>query len=207
MSNPPEWIILRTSGSTTLQLARTLAEAGFVVWSPIERTQRRHRKTLKREEVEGPLMPSFVFAGSQHRSDLLNLARSPALNYRVWDTEQRRMVTKGHPHFSLFRFGGEVPTVSDRSLAHLRAAERRTAPNEPAKVFTVGERVKLTEGGFVGLSGQVEEVVGKFAMVAFPGFPVAVKISTWLLHTDSCGDDKVHVSNPLSEQALPAKAA
>lgn len=202
-----DWCILRTNGGLTLQLARSLGEAGYEAWTPVEVQRRRARKTLKIEPVELALIPTFVFARAEHLVALIALARSPSLNYRVWDSEKRRMVTKGHPHFSVFRFAGEYQLVPDRALAALRLAERRTAPKTTSQPFRPGDRVKLTEGGFAGLSGVVESIDRTFAMVVFPGFNIAVKIGAWMLLADSCASASVHVNNIPTEQALSAKAA
>lgn len=202
-----DWCILRCSGGSTLGLAKSLSDAGFEVWSPIEIHERRSPKTRKREEVISALMPSFVFARAQHIADLIDLSRSPTLNYQVWNKEQRRMVTKGHPVFRLFRSDGGYPTVSDRELQPLRLAEKRTAPKPVGKVFNSGDRIKLTEGGFAGLSGIVERTKGAFASVMFPGFNIPVKIATWMLIADIDPHATIHVSRSLSEQALSAKAA
>lgn len=207
MQGHNRWCILRTGSVSTLPLAKSLTDAGYEVWTPLEIHERRSPKTRKREEVTAALMPSFVFARSLHLADLIDLSRSPTLNYQVWDKEQRRMVTKGHPVFRLFRSDGGYPTVSDRELQPLRIAEKRTAPKPAGKVFNTGDRIKLTEGGFAGLSGIVERTQGAFALVAFPGFNIPVKIATWMLIADIDPSATIHVSNGLSEQAPSAKAA
>ena len=53
----------------------------------------------------------------------------------MWDTELQRMVLRGIPYFTLFRFDGRFPFISDRALSPLRAIERRRAPRVPPNVF------------------------------------------------------------------------
>lgn len=197
------WFILRTSGKSTIALAAALADEGHTVWTPVEHRSLRLPRSKRREQVALPLLPSFVFAGIESLPALLALSHSPALSYRVWDKELRKMVVKGRPYFSVFRHGGDVPTVSEASLASLRAAERRTAPKIVARVFVPGEVVKLTEGGFAGLTGTIEAVKGKFTTVRFPGFAEPVKIATWLLD----GSPVVSVSGETPDNGLAALAA
>ncbi len=176
-----DWIILRCGGKSTLTLADTLTEAGYEVWTPIERRTRRIPRTRKIDELTTALIPSFIFARARHMHDLLALSRDN-MPYRKWDSELRRKVAKGHAHFSVFRDAGEVPTIPDAALAALRRAEARTAPKAATRVFGIGQAVKLTEGGFAGLSGVTEATRGQYTFVRFDGFPMAVQISTALLH-------------------------
>lgn len=198
-----DWCILRCAGSRTMALAASLTDAGIRAWTPIETRERRIPRKAARETVQLPITPSFVFAASERLSDLLTLARSPSMLFRVWDSEKRRMVTKGHPTFSVFRSDGRVPVVSEQSLAPLRKAEHRTMPRKAAKIFRKGEIVSTGRGGFAGLQGHIEASQGQYAMVVFPGFPIAVKIATWMLDEDS----PVNVEDDQSEQAPHAKAA
>ncbi len=198
-----DWCILRTSGGNTMQLAESLADAGYEVWTPIETRDQRLPRKQERTTVRLPLMPSFVFARAQHLGELINLSHSPALQYRVWDSELRRMVVKGHPMFSLFRHGGLYPLIPEYQLLPLRIAEKRTAPKPTPTAFKPGDRVTLTEGGFSGLTGTVQETRGGFASVVFPGFNIAVKIATWILLADI--DEGMEVG--LDSAQIAAKAA
>lgn len=176
---PHLWCILRTSGSRTLPLARSLAAAGFEVWTPVETNDRRRPRSKARVEFEAPIMPTFVFA----RSDQLNDLQVAAV-----------AAVKEHPPFSIFRWSGKIPLVSDQQIASLRAAEDKAAARVEAgrrrdrlqverKFFTPGEQVKVTEGSFSGLSGMVEDGDGKFTFVAFGG-SMRVKIGSFLLAPD-----------------------
>lgn len=111
------WCILRTSGGRTGALAKSLAGAGFDVWSPmrtIKRPAPGQRRALvlgtrrRMIEVEVPILPGFVFARARHLNPLAHLAADPAHQ---------------HPPFSIFRFAGRAPLVHDRSVSGLRDAE------------------------------------------------------------------------------------
>lgn len=197
------WIILRTSGKSTIALAEALTDEGFEVWTPVEHKSMRLPRSKRRNDTALPLLPSFVFAPLDSLPDLLALSHSPALSYRIWDSEQRKMVVKGRPYFSVFRHGGKVPVVQDTALAALRAAERRTAPKVVSRQFMPGETVRMTGGGFAGLWGTIDAIKGKFAVVSFSGFPAPVQIATWIL--DGVAD--VGVSSDKPENGTAALAA
>jgi len=185
------WCILRTLPSRTLQLAISLADAGFEVWTPVESIkpappkrgpdERPSRPRKLPALVTRPLLPSFVFARADRLAELLALSRSPAQLYRVWDTEQRRMVVRGHPFFRLFHAGDDIPLVTDDQLAPLRRIASRRKPRGKPRVFSAGDQVKLIEGAFAGLTGTVQEMRGKFAKVLFPGSTQAFDFFPWVL--------------------------
>lgn len=164
-----DWCVLRMSGPSTLPVAAALVEAGFDAWTPAE------AKTVcvgpKRKEVERrfPLLPSFVFARYDRIHDLAAFVRSPQRVFNVWDREQRRMVSKGCPYFTLMRHGGQYVAVSDRSLDALRTSERLWQPLRELKTFKPGEVVRCPAAGFDGLVGTIEETRRRIAVVSFPG--------------------------------------
>jgi len=174
MSN---WCILRMSAGSTLNVAKGLAEAGFEVWTPIERQVKRVRASRTRVEHDVPMLPSFVFARDDRLLDLLAASKSPALTYQQWDAEQKRMVTKGVPFFRVFRYLEGYPRIADRHLDPLRQAEQRRKPREKRKRLAIGAEVKYPDAGFDGLIGKVEAMQGRYALVCFPGFHIPVKIT------------------------------
>lgn len=163
------WCILRTSGAATLRLADSLARAQYEAWAPREQLPKRKGRERVRRTTELAIMPTYVFARAVHLVDLLELSQSPA---------------SPHPDFAVFRHLGRFPLIADETLGPLRVAERRKLPFDQVAKFTQGELVKVFEGGFAGLSGVVELTRGQFTMVAFPGFPMPIKIKTLLLLSD-----------------------
>lgn len=120
-------------------------------------------------------MPTYVFARA---SQLPELRRALSLPINPF------------PAFSVFKYYGRIPLVSDRDIACLRAAEQqdsdrreRAARREFRRVIPVGESVRIGSGGFAGMSGLVEGGDGKFALVAFGG-GLRVKIATFLLESN-----------------------
>lgn len=170
------WCILRMSPSRTLAVADALKEAGYDVWTPAEVTTRRVGLARKQVSVPAPLLPSFVFARYDRLAELIAFSRAPALTFEVFDTELRRMVTKGCPFFRVFRHEGKYPSVDDRALDALRLAEQRGKPIAKARVFQPGEAVKCPDAGFDGLTGVVTTTRGRHALVCFEGFAIPISI-------------------------------
>lgn len=197
-----EWCILRTASASTLRLVEALRNGGYDAWTPVEMVDKRARKVEKRAIVPSPLMPTFVFAQADRLRDLAALARSPAQTYQVWDATLRRMVTKGWPFFSILRSAGEFALIPDRALNPLRLAEQRQKPTETVRTFQPGEVVRMTDGGFAGLSGVVVETVRKSTVVRFGDPGMLVKVETWVL---AALDEamQVHVNRSEAERAIP----
>lgn len=89
------WAILRTSGPSTLLLAKALREAGFDAWSPVEIQNRRRPRSKDRFEREVAVMPSYVFVDADRLVELLQIASKPMQTFLRWDAEARRMVAQG----------------------------------------------------------------------------------------------------------------
>jgi len=180
-----DWCILRTAPSRTITLAKALDDAGFGAWTPSELVVVRNGPTRKREERAVPITPTFVFAPYDRLGDLRALVQSPSQTWLAWDPELQRMVMRGIPYFTLFRFDGRFPAIADRALAPLRLIERRRAPRVLPTVFHAGQQVRVADGGFEGLTGTVEGSKGRLVEVTFPGFPIAVQIDPRHLLTPS----------------------
>lgn len=163
------WFVLRTASRGTIPLASSLASAGYDVWTPVEVRSKRRPRSKSRVEVRVPIIASYVFARAHQLGDLIRLSADPARNQ----------------DFSvLCRHDGVPRLIPDDTLEPLRSAERRTAPKPPRQQFRPGEKVRVPDGSFGGMTGTVEKISGQFAMVGFGG-NVRVKISTWLLQADN----------------------
>jgi len=162
-----DWIILRTSGGSTLRLLHSMVVAGFEAWTPMELQVKRDRKNGARHERMIAVMPTYVFARAKHLSDLAALAMSPVSQ---------------HPQFSVFRYYDRFPLVADRELSTLRDIERKAAAKSMPVVFERGEIVQSSIEAFQGLTGEVVEVSkGQHTLVAFPGFHIPIKFASWQL--------------------------
>jgi hypothetical protein len=168
-----KWCILRTAAPRTLLLARSLADAGFNVWTPekIEKRQGRGRDRRKVEERALAITPTFVFARGDRAMELVYASRAPV---------------SPHPPFSVLRHRGSVPLIRDASLFPLRGEEerqRRRYLKTTRKVIAPGSRIVMTEGAFAGMTGVVESSSGKAARINFGG-GFAVSIASYILTED-----------------------
>ena len=112
-----DWCILRTSGGRTLNLACSLAEAGFDVWTPTRTIKRPHGKPDAKGrratiEINLPILPTFVFAQASGLATFAHMAGYPAHQ---------------HPPFLLFSHAGRIPLIEDASVCGLREEERLAA--------------------------------------------------------------------------------
>lgn len=159
-----DWCILRTAGRETMRLAKTLAEDGFDVWTPIETRRVRIPRLNARRVVRVPILAGFVFAKEQHLPDLLELEHER----RGWRV--------------LFVNGGPA-IAADGQLDPLRKAEHLVEPKRWSSAFKSGSEVRITKGSFTGMSGLVKSCNGKDAelWVSIFGRHHRVKISTFNL--------------------------
>lgn len=162
-----DWCILRCKGSSTLRLVRSLELDGFSAWTPTEIQVRRNSRTRARMEAVISVLPTYVFACAENLPDLMELSMAPATI---------------HPDFSIFRHNNRFPLIADDDLNELRKVERQAAAKQEPVRFNKGQPVKVPDGPYQGLTGQVVETTrGKFTLVAFPGFNIPVKFASWTL--------------------------
>lgn len=172
------WCILRMASADTLRVAKSLSDAGLEVWTPVERRLSRLPRRKARVDRECALMPSYGFGRVEHIDELLRAAMMP---------------NRQHPAFSVFHHRGGIPLIAESELSALRDEEGRRGRvfdrlrrrGQRGAVFDPGAAVKITEGGFAGLSGIVEGAQGQYTLVSFEGFHKPIKVSSLLLLSDS----------------------
>jgi hypothetical protein len=175
-----DWFILRTSGRSTLLLAKTLKQDGFDVWTPARTQIIRVPRMNVRREVTLPLLPSFLFAKTRHLADLLELSNLIEKPRRITQDGEARY----HRDFSVFHYFDKIPMIADRHLEPLRLKEQQLIPRRDAPEFRNGANVRVNSGAFEGLKGRVERCKSGYALVIFTDFKRPVKIPTWLLKED-----------------------
>lgn len=159
-----DWCILQCQSPATLALVQSLSRAGLEVWTPVEtRTKRVPRANVKRQ-VTYALMPGYAFARAHDLPELARLREGT-----------------DHKPFRIFRHNNRLPLISDAILAPLRLLERKLAPKDQAPQLHTGDRVKLTDGGFAGLTATIETPGANFTTVRLPGFPVSLKVANFYL--------------------------
>jgi transcription antitermination factor NusG len=184
------WCILRTHGGRTLPLARSLADAGILAWTPVEHVRRRIPRSREKEREFRPVpyLPTYVFAPAADLGELRRLEVAEE---------------SGHPAFSIFRHYGASVLVPEAEIASLRqreaesrrrmeqsldAQERHGRPlRERAVPYARGSEVAVEEGAFAGLSGIVEESDGRHTLLLF-GTHLRVTIETSTLRGNAVAE-------------------
>lgn len=123
------WCVLRTGGPRTLRLAESLSRSGVEAWTP-RRTLRRPVPGAKpnldggrpMQELDAPILPTFVFARAAHVDAIEALERDQANAH----------VASPHPPFSILRYRGAVPFIADGEVAGLQQEERQEAATRQA---------------------------------------------------------------------------
>jgi len=160
------WCILRTTGARTIPLARSLMAAGIEAWTPVKTIEVREGRARRRASKDLAIAPTFVFARGCHLHDLGLICQ---------------LFVSPHPAFSIFRYAGRVPLVSDTEIKGLRAEEERgwvKALRAERHAFAKGQRLAMPEGAFFGMTGVVESSDGKSVVVDLGGNFV-VKVEAW----------------------------
>lgn len=161
-----DWCILRCQSQSTLPLVRSLTRAGVEVWTPVEKvTKRVPRKNIKRV-IDRALLPSYLFAQAQDMPTVLAIMNSPS---------------KDHREFRLFKHNGGVPLIADSTLDALRQIARMSVAKATPPALHIGDRIKLTDGGFAGLTGEVEAVGKTYATMRLPGFAMPIQVANYFL--------------------------
>lgn len=180
-------VVLRTTSADTLRLVRSLGSVHIDAWAPVEKqaaTMPRNGATYDREK---PLLPRYVFADAREIDELHRIMLNPG---------------KRHPRFSFLMHMGGAALVTEQALAGLREAEAEQdaayvkAKREGVKPPQVEleSEVKFAEGPLAGITGEVVDQHGEFALVDYKGAAgklgsIPIKISSWILLPDVAQDD------------------
>ncbi len=174
------WCILRCSNVNTLPLLRTLGREGVEVWSPLEMVTKRVPRANIKRTLEQALLPSYIFANVEQLAVLLAICEAPV---------------SGHREFRIMHTHGRMPLIDDTDLAGLRLLERksRAAVRKEPSVNT-GDAVRLTDGGFAGLTGKVEKAGAQFSTITLDGFTMPMKVANYFLLQSSADCDTRQVA-------------
>lgn len=165
------WCILRCSSQNTLPLVRSLTRAGVEVWTPIEQVTKRVPRANIKRVIDRALLPSYLFASAQDMPNVLAIMNSPS---------------KDHRDFRLFKHNGGVPLIADSTLDALRLIARRSVAKASPPKLTPGDKVKLTEGGFAGLTATIEKPGKEYSSVTLPGLAFSLRVANYhLLQPDT----------------------
>jgi transcription antitermination factor NusG len=193
-----DWVVLRTSGRSTLVLAKTLKQDGLEAWSPAQTLTAHVPRMNVRRDVTLPMLPSFVFVRSLHLHELLLLSKMPNKPRRVLEPNEHPIY---HRDFTVFRYLDGIPLIADEHLEPLRDKEREAIPRKSRPGFDRGVGVRVNSGAFEGLKGRVERCKSGYALVIFTDWNRPVQIPTFLLAEDAS------FSRPISNSGSAANKA
>ena len=125
------WYAAYTCANHERRVAQQLAERRFESFLPTYRSVRRWKD--RRKELQLPLFPNYVFV----RMDLANRIR----------------VLQVPGLISLVVFQGQPAALDDKEVNRLRTGLCGAARVEPHPYLSVGRRVRITGGAFIGLEG------------------------------------------------------
>lgn len=149
-----------------MPLLRSLTRAGIEAWTPVEQSTKRVPRANVKRIVDRAVLPSYIFTKAEQMPDLLAIMNSPS---------------KDHREFRLFKHNGGIPLIADSTLDALRMFARKSTAKAIAPSLNIGDTIKLTDGSFAGLSGEIESVGKAFATVRLPGFNTPIKVANFYL--------------------------
>jgi transcription antitermination factor NusG len=125
------WYAVYTSANHEKKAAGEISRRGVESFLPLYKTVRRWSD--RRVQIERPLFPGYVFVHLALQ-DRLKVLRVPGV-------------------VRLVGFGALPAVLSNEQMEALRAGLNRPIKAEPHPYLTVGRRVRLKKGPFVGLEG------------------------------------------------------
>lgn len=182
------WVVLQMAGADTLRVVEALTSHGLGAWTPVKWSTARKPVTRSRYDKPHPVMPGYVFGDVGHVDQFYRLSGLRRRDIpRFWFLESE--------------LAGCTPLIADHELeglrreeARLRAifdAEKRKGIKPPT--FETGASVRMEDGAYAGLSGEVKGKCGKDSTwVSIPGFAGLVKVASLLL-LESVARDEVPV--------------
>jgi hypothetical protein len=170
------WCILCMASADTLKVVEALTRQGLGVWTPVEWEVARMPITRARYDKPTPIIPGYAFGDAGHLDALVRFA-----GLRLRDMPRFRFLESE-------TCIGHTPLITDCTLQALREEEeRRCAVFERAKRRDhkpekpdLGAEVKMPEGAFSGLSGDVVRTKGRDVVVDIPNCPFTLKVSSLL---------------------------
>ncbi len=195
------WCILRMRGHSTLDVVTSLRERGLEVWTPTGMQRRYRPRSTKFVDKKAPLLPTFAFARSHHIPQLLAISHS---------------LGPDHLPFTVFQRGDIIPTAPDAAVRPLmdyedaqRASwdgfieaqarkDRQKRKKSAARAYVMGQRVRLENPAFAGLTGEIVMIKNNGDLVLeFAGFARGTTVP-------SCDVVPIHLSGQVSEQTKAA---
>lgn len=128
------WYLIHAKPRQDKCALQNLQQQGYVCYLPVLPTEKLRHGSLT--VIDEPLFPRYLF---------IQLGRG--ISAKSWSPIRS---TKGVSR--LVSFGGEPAKVDDRLIDLLKSREG-AVQRQPQRLFTPGERVRLTEGAFADIEG------------------------------------------------------
>ena len=155
------WHLVHTKPKQEKCALQNLQQQGYQCYLPIFPIEKLRQGVLS--VADEPLFPRYLF---------IRLGQGSSA--KSWSPIRS---TKGVNR--LVSFGVELAKIDD-SLINLIKAQEAAAQNEPERLFTPGERVRLTKGAFAGIEGIYQMDDGErraMVLIELLCKPVAVCVS------------------------------
>jgi len=138
------WHVLYTKPRNEKKVTERLTEQGFEMYCPLVKTMRQWSDRKKKVQV--PLFPSYIFANIEETARRKLLHDPGVLNFVYW-------------------LGNPAIVREEEMEAIKKIAARGEDIHVTGSGFEKGQFVKIPEGPFKGLSGQIDKVDSRKVIV------------------------------------------
>jgi transcriptional antiterminator RfaH len=155
------WYLIHTKPRQEKSALQNLTQQGYACYLPILPTEKLRQGSLT--VADEPLFPRYLF---------IQLGMGDSA--RSWSPIRS---TKGVSR--LVSFGNEPAKVDDRLIDLLKSQED-AVQGQPQRLFTRGERVRLTDGAFAGIEGIYQMADGEsrvMVLIELLSKPVQLRIA------------------------------
>ena len=155
------WYLIHTKPRQEKSALQNLRQQGYACYLPVLPTEKLRQGNLT--VADEPLFPRYLF---------IQLGMGDSA--RSWSPIRS---TKGVSR--LVSFGNEPAKVDDRLIDLLKSQEA-SVQGQPQRLFTPGERVRLTDGAFAGIEGIYQMADGEsrvMVLIELLSKPVQLRIA------------------------------
>ena len=155
------WYLIHTKPRQEKSALQNLTQQGYACYLPILPTEKLRQGNLT--VADEPLFPRYLF---------IQLGMGDSA--RSWSPIRS---TRGVSR--LVSFGNEPAKVDDRLIDLLKSQEE-AVQGQPQRLFTPGERVRLTDGAFAGIEGIYQMADGEsrvMVLIELLSKPVQLRIA------------------------------
>lgn len=156
------WFVVRTNIKCEEKAANNIRVAGFDVYFPRQRIEKRNKRTNTYREFERPLMMRYIFVGFHRHNQAFGFVRNCDGVERILGDQENHPI--GIP-------AGLVAEILDaetnmefddtRAARIHREEEARTKKATVAMKFKRGKKIMVTDGPFSSFKGVVEDVTSR----------------------------------------------